>query len=96
MSHFTKQGTKMVHVSCLVKALYSLFPEEAIEVNLDNKMQLRGYEGNYRTNDQGKKIMANIRIKGEGWKKHGGKNYVGGASNDLGSDRDWETNCIGL
>ena len=35
--------------------------------------------------------MANIRIKGEGWKKHGGKNYVGGASNDLG----WEVQSDG-
>lgn len=50
------------------------FKEYMIE-HSDTKMNLRGYAGDTR------KQQANIRIKGAGW---GGKNYVGGASNDLG------------
>lgn len=45
----------------------------------DELMPLKGYGGDFR------KQKANLRIKGRGWGHS--QNYVGGASNDLGWER---------
>lgn len=76
MSHYTRVATKIKNKTALVKALCAMgFKEYMIEVS-DEKMSLRGYQGDTR------KQKANIRIKGAGWGKT--MNYVGPASNDLG------------
>jgi len=53
------------------------FKEHQIEV-FEEAQQLKGYHGDFRSQ------RAHVRIKGSGWS---GQNYVGGASNDLGWER---------
>lgn len=91
MSHYTRVKTKLKKRSCIVKALQAMgFKEHMIEVS-DTPMTLKGYQGDNR------KQQAHIRIKGSGW--GGSKNYVGGASNDLGleqqSDGSWAMHISG-
>ena len=78
MSHYTEVRTQIRDAACLVKALVKMgFKPHQIE-QLSEKEQLLGYQGDKR------KQRADIRIKGSGWK---GNNHVGGASNDLGWER---------
>ena len=78
MSHYSKITTKITKRNCLLKALVNMgFKSHMLEYS-DDKMPLKGYQGDTRAQ------KANLRIKGSGWGTS--HNYVGGASNDLG----WE------
>jgi len=69
----------MMKISALSTALqYMGFKSHMIETS-EELMELKGYAGDMRSQ------KAHVRIKGAGWR---GQNYVGGASNDLG----WERN----
>lgn len=76
MSHFSKVRVNVKSRSALIKGLRRMgFSKHQIEVS-DQKMTLKGYQGDDREQ------RANVRIKGSGWGED--QNYVGGASNDLG------------
>lgn len=77
MSHYTMVKTKLTDLDCIVQALQDMgFKKHMIEVSTDELLSMKGYHGDTRPQ------KANIRIKGSGWGSS--QNYVGGASNDLG------------
>jgi len=83
MSHYSEVKTSIKDLECLVKALITMgFKKEHVDL-LSEKEQLRGYTGDSREQ------RADVRIKGSGWGR--GQNHVGGASNDLG----WEKQANG-
>lgn len=83
MSHYSEVKSIMKNQKCLIKALQRMgFKREEIQVS-DEAQNLRGFQGDTR------KQKAHIRIKGAGWGNR--ENAVGGASNDLG----WEKQADG-
>ena len=82
MSHYSEVKTCIKDEESLVQALIKMgFKASQID-RLEQAEQLRGFQGDHRAQ------RAHIRIKGSGW---GGANHVGGASNDLG----WEKQADG-
>ena len=80
MSHMSLVKLKLTKKSCIIKALKALgFQDHMIEeAKPGEKLSIKGYGGDIRSQ------KCDLRIKGSGW---AGQNYVGGASNDLGFEK---------
>lgn len=92
MSAYAEYATDFADLDCLIEALLEMknangtqFTREMLEVHQDAQKML-GYQGDVRSQ------KANVLIRGAGGPKKGlGANNVGGASNDIG----WEKNADG-
>lgn len=80
MSHYSCVKSKIANLDCLLKALKTMgFADHMLEVSKKETLTLKGYAGDDRPQ------RAHLRIRGAGWGDQ--HNYVGGASNDLGFER---------
>ena len=90
MSAYVKHEVcyKRKHQDLLVKALEDLYGEGNVEVH-EEPQALWGYQGDVRAQ------KAHIIVRGEGATKRGrgGKNVVGGASNDIGFEWNEDGSC---